>query len=226
MYAEYTEPIELDPEIKGVTATLIHDSDCQSPYDTSTLPTVLADKPNLEYAADWLAETAIEEAFDLGFQVEEEPELYYTNPNKFADKLTQEASDHVYDADNNDPLLLAYLSYRDGEEYLAAADGSSNLEDLVLATKTGVADCLGLNVPQEKIEEATEADAAEYQKWCEGDCYGFIIESDSGETLDSCFGYIGTEYVTEEAKSIAKDLAEKQLIKTLAPLGSALAVLA
>ena len=41
-----------------------------------------------------------------------------------------------------------------------------------------------------------------YTSWCNGDAYGYVVEdADTGEHLDSCWGYIGDyEYCLEEAK--------------------------
>lgn len=42
---------------------------------------------------------------------------------------------------------------------------------------------------------AKDADGflADYTAWCNGDGYGFAIEDEEGEIVDSCGGYLGTE---------------------------------
>jgi hypothetical protein len=42
-----------------------------------------------------------------------------------------------------------------------------------------------------------------YSSWCNGECYGYIIEGADGEELESCWGFIGDEYAMEEAKRSA-----------------------
>lgn len=51
--------------------------------------------------------------------------------------------------------------------------------------------------------------AEEYGQWMNGECYGYVIEDEDGEQLDSCWGYIGLDYAKEEANSAAKHHAEE-----------------
>lgn len=75
--------------------------------------------------------------------------------------------------------------------------------------------------------------------WAFGDCYGFVIESPDGETLDSCWGYIGgpnesglAEAAKDAADSILARAAErrtaklKALIRNRVPVGERPAILA
>lgn len=61
-----------------------------------------------------------------------------------------------------------------------------------------------------------EATIAEYEKWCNGDCYWYAVENLFGEVLESSGGYIGLEYAISEAKSAAESCAgqEAARIKT------------
>jgi len=64
------------------------------------------------------------------------------------------------------------------------------------------------------IERATkvlEYEVEEYSQYLNGECYGYIIyekDKDSQDHLESCFGFIGRDYVEEEAKYILKDLEQ------------------
>jgi len=43
--------------------------------------------------------------------------------------------------------------------------------------------------------------AETYGMWMNGECYGYVIEDEDGRTLESCFGYVGTEDCISELKS-------------------------
>lgn len=45
--------------------------------------------------------------------------------------------------------------------------------------------------------------------WCNGDYYGYVIENEDGDDLDSCWGYDDADYCKEEATSVAESLAAK-----------------
>ena len=52
-----------------------------------------------------------------------------------------------------------------------------------------------------------------YSQWCNGECYGYIIETLEGEALGSCWGFIGYDYALQEARSQA-DWHAEDIIKT------------
>lgn len=45
---------------------------------------------------------------------------------------------------------------------------------------------------------------AEWNQYLEGDVWGYVIEDDDGEHLDSCWGMYGREYCVDEAVSCLK----------------------
>jgi hypothetical protein len=48
---------------------------------------------------------------------------------------------------------------------------------------------------------ALAADVEVYRQWAEGEVYGYIVErGDDGKEVDSCFGFIGTEWAEEAAR--------------------------
>jgi len=47
-----------------------------------------------------------------------------------------------------------------------------------------------------------------YSDWCNGFCYGFSVIDDTGETLDSCGGFIGSDDAIEYAKSEHPELKD------------------
>lgn len=52
--------------------------------------------------------------------------------------------------------------------------------------------------------EFAQAVAEEYGRYMNGECYGYVIEDERGEQLDSCFGFIGLDHVIDEAGNAAR----------------------
>lgn len=57
--------------------------------------------------------------------------------------------------------------------------------------------------------EGMEAEVKEYSSWLEGDCFGWVVEDKDGDTIESCWGYIGwdgeqKDYVIQEANNAAE----------------------
>lgn len=48
----------------------------------------------------------------------------------------------------------------------------------------------------------------EYNQYVNGDVWGFIIEDDNGEHLDSCWGFYGREFCEEQAKEAMECLSK------------------
>lgn len=79
-----------------------------------------------------------------------------------------------------------------------------------------------------------------FGQWAFGDCYGWIIEDSDGETLDSCWGFYGSDFdksgLAESALEVAESIlasARKrrcgrlaELIRNRVPLGARPALLA
>lgn len=57
-------------------------------------------------------------------------------------------------------------------------------------------------------EKYLRARVNEYDQYLSGDVYGYVIENEKEEELDSCWGFYGFKYVKEEAESSAKFLVE------------------
>lgn len=55
--------------------------------------------------------------------------------------------------------------------------------------------------PGYTAEEAIVAEVNEYGKWLAGEVYGYIVRDPQGESPDSCWGFIGWEYVEQEARA-------------------------
>ena len=47
---------------------------------------------------------------------------------------------------------------------------------------------------KEKVVSILESEVSTYSQYLEGEVYGFIIEDEEGEQLDSCFGFYGNDF--------------------------------
>ena len=67
--------------------------------------------------------------------------------------------------------------------------------------------CEELGVKLKDAEEQMKIEIQEYERWAEGDCYGYVILGEDGDIIDSCWGFIGSEYCEQEARHTAKSLS-------------------
>jgi hypothetical protein len=58
------------------------------------------------------------------------------------------------------------------------------------------------------VEKIKDALIEQYQQWCRGEVYGYVIEDSDGEEIESCWGYYGDEDAISESKSTAEALAK------------------
>lgn len=54
-----------------------------------------------------------------------------------------------------------------------------------------------------------EAEVATYNQFLCGDVYGYQVTNKDGEDIDSCWGYYGTKYAIQEAKSVVEHTIEQ-----------------
>lgn len=54
---------------------------------------------------------------------------------------------------------------------------------------------------RQKAREAALAKVEEWNQYISGDVWGYIIEDDEGNHLDSCWGFYGHDFCEQEAKS-------------------------
>lgn len=70
------------------------------------------------------------------------------------------------------------------------------------------------NKVREKVYDLMRAEVSEYDGFISGQVYGYVIEDEDGNSLDSCWGYLcgnkeGEEYLRNEARNAAKRCAEE-----------------
>lgn len=60
-------------------------------------------------------------------------------------------------------------------------------------------------VPVDRVVEILKHEVSTYSSYVSGDVYGFVVEDESGEHLDSCWGFIGElDYAMTEGLEAAK----------------------
>lgn len=62
-----------------------------------------------------------------------------------------------------------------------------------------------------KVEECMQAEVTIYDQFLTGDVYGFRIEDERGEDLDSCWGFYGIEEVRRESEAQARWYADNRI---------------
>jgi hypothetical protein len=107
-------------------------------------------------------------------------------PLRFSDYGSSGATIHETSADDANALLWCD---RDKLEEEWAKHGSPDPKAAALA-------CL-------------KSECEELNQYLQGEVYGYVIESPDGEFLDSCWGFYGDDYATDEAQSAAKHCAEE-----------------
>jgi hypothetical protein len=87
----------------------------------------------------------------------------------------------------------------------------SGIAGLAYVTRANWADTQGTEWTgsEDDIKRASElikSDIDTYNSWANGEVYGYIITDPvDGETIDSCWGFVGeSDYAMEEAKSVAE----------------------
>ena len=56
------------------------------------------------------------------------------------------------------------------------------------------------DLPKDKRVGCARSYLEKYSNWCNGEVYGYYLENDEGEIIDSCGGFIGSEWVLEHLK--------------------------
>lgn len=66
------------------------------------------------------------------------------------------------------------------------------------------------NKLKERIEKILCQEVETYDQYLTGDVWGYIIEDDDGEHLDSCWGFYGREFCEKEAQDALEYLEQKE----------------
>jgi hypothetical protein len=75
-------------------------------------------------------------------------------------------------------------------------------------TTAEIVESLGVPNDPDEIRRQVVGEIEEYDKFLRGDVYGYVIEDEAGETIDSCWGFLGDEYFEEEVARAVEDAKE------------------
>ena len=66
----------------------------------------------------------------------------------------------------------------------------------------------GVTPSDEQLAEWLKGEIEEYSKWANGEVYGYVIKDPNGDEVDSCWGFLGWEWVNEAAKEACPEAAD------------------
>src|SRR5262245_42634018 len=156
---------------RDLTVALYHDEDCSSPRENDNLGTVIA----------WHRRYSLS---DTDAPKHIEPQQF--DPGAY-------------------PVCLPVFMYEHGGIALSVGRGgqfsdpwdSGQLGWIYVEREKLLREYSVKRLSKQIIEKATTvltSEIEEYSKFVEGQCYGYVVSDDDGETLDSCWGFVGYEW--------------------------------
>jgi hypothetical protein len=210
------EPITTIEGTKGLKACIYQDTDPENPrldydhagtiigadqhYHGQTVPT---DKGFYPFCKDEvfgfimdhiLSKEAIAHAEDL-----EESESW------------DERDGFIEDEANREAVILGITQSEDGSLFSDSDWRNGYFDGIAFMTKAKVISEYGewSEETRSKAKSLLEAEVTELGSWCAGEVYGYRIEDEAGNDLDSCWGFYGLEHAEQEAKE-ALDYCESE----------------
>lgn len=218
-------------EKNGVTVEIMYDESCESPRENDNLGTMLGwhrayqagDKHNFRDVAHWLRSMVnYEDALDAPESLVLDHLPYWVKEPPTEDDL-EWARQHMVDSLQNDDddakqwafdvlhkthlILPVYLYDHSGVMYKTApfsCPWDSGQVGFIYVSHADIQKEYGA-VNDETLGKAAQvltAEVKEYSMWANGECYGYVCKDEGGGELNSCWGFIGYEYVEEEAKRV------------------------
>lgn len=171
----------------GLTIKIYHDEDCSDPRENDNAGTI----------ATW------HRRYRLGdVQPREDPETYIKGLPKGSIVLPVYMYDHSGIA----------LSTGRGGQFSDSWD--SGQLGIIWISPAKIRECWMVKritkKTRERVIEGLHAEIEEYSKYVSGECYGYVITDPDGETIDSWWGFIGYEYVQQEAESACDAIAKSR----------------
>lgn len=114
---------------------------------------------------------------------------------------------------------LRFADYGSSGSDLFETDDENNINAVAYVTLSRAHELgipgTGTYVPDTDVREEAlrqmRGELDEYVKWIKGEVYGFVIEDESGDELDSCWGFIGEGYFEQEARSMGEAILDNLL---------------
>jgi hypothetical protein len=103
------------------------------------------------------------------------------------------------------PLYLldhSGLWMRTGKFHEDTGGWDTSLVGIIFVTKQGIIDEFGDDSPEsrELAAKLLQSEVETYNQYLSHDVYGYVVEDDEENNVDSCWGFFGWEYAKEEAK--------------------------
>lgn len=125
----------------------------------------------------------------------------------------QEIADEIKSENDVVAMLPLYLYDHSGISMSTSKFGDpwdSGMVGLIYATREDAIAAWGeCDDLEAKVLACLESEVAEYDQYLCGDVYGFVVTNMATGENDSCWGFYGAEYCIEEAKAVAKWMAEQ-----------------
>lgn len=112
----------------------------------------------------------------------------------------EELAKHLQEEEEATHILPLYLYDHSG---ITMSTGSfscpwdSGQVGFIYTTAKRVAE---MGVAEENVEEQLKAEVATYDQYIRGDVWGYILEDENGEHIDSCWGFFGQEDAGQQAE--------------------------
>lgn len=130
---------------------------------------------------------------------------HYTSPQEFVDEVREDKA----------IILPLYLYDHSGLAMNTtgfSCPWDSGQVGWIFVTKERVREEYGVKRITRKVRDrviaALKAEVEEYNQWLQGDVYGFVLEDEEGNMVDSCWGFFGTNW---EENGMASCLPENML---------------
>lgn len=95
------------------------------------------------------------------------------------------------------------------------ASWDSGRVGFIFTTRERMQESLGKNrlttKTRKRVEEILEAEVKEYDQFMTGDVFGYVIEDEQGNDVDSCWGFYGFKVVKQEAADQLRWFVENEL---------------
>lgn len=162
---------------RGLTISLYHDEDCSSPRENNNLGTIIAWHRRYSLSDDDAPKHLEPEDFD--------PKAYAVCLPVFMYEHSGVALSTGDFGDKWDSGQVGWI-YVTRDKMLREMQANYATKQVIAKT---------INILKCEIDE--------YGKYVNGECYGYGITDDDGEQLDSCGGFMGSEFCWEEATRAA-----------------------
>lgn len=180
--------------IEGLKVTIVEDSDPESPREWDNVGTMvcwhrnytLGDEQPSEDPSQYLSGLVADEMDDTDLDYDEDEELYVER----AQALLQEKY-----------VILPLFLYDHSGISMSTSTGYP-YNDPWDAGQVGYIYASKAKLKEEGVEDgeaALRGEVETYDQYLRGEVYGYTVEDENDEVLDSCWGFFGVDFVKQEA---------------------------